>query len=74
MKAILIIDVDDKFLGKEISLIKFADGNAICCSEKLKPLPQRINSFNVDANDLFDFGYMYGRNELINELEGNDNE
>lgn len=41
MKAILVIDVDDKYLGKEISLIKFIDDNAIYCSAELKPMPTR---------------------------------
>ena len=42
-KAILVIDVDDKYLGKEISLIKFADDNAIYCSAKLKPMPEKLS-------------------------------
>lgn len=41
MKAILVIDIDDEYLGKEISLIKFTDDNAIYCNTKLKPMPQR---------------------------------
>lgn len=41
MKAVLVIDVDDKYLGKEISLIKFTDNNGIYCSEELKPIPEK---------------------------------
>lgn len=47
MKAILVIDVDDEYLGKEISVIKFTNGSAIFCETLLtpplifKPLPQK---------------------------------
>ena len=46
MKAILVIDVDDKYLGKEISFIKFTDDNVIYLSgEELKPMPQKKDFF-----------------------------
>ena len=36
----------------------------------LKPMPERINPLKVDSSNLLDLGYMHGRNDLINEMEG----
>ena len=36
----------------------------------LKPMPERINPLKVDSSNLLDLGYMHGRNDLINEIEG----
>lgn len=35
-----------------------------------KPMPERINPLKVDSSNLLDLGYMHGRNDLINEMEG----
>ena len=64
MKAILVVDVDDKYLGKEISLIKFTDGNAIYCSEELKPMPQRKE---FDNQIPYEKG---GWNDCLDEIVG----
>ena len=37
---------------------------------QLKPMPERINLLNIDTNNLLDLGYMHGRNDLINQIEG----
>lgn len=36
----------------------------------LKPMPERINPLKVDSSNLLDLGYLHGRNDLINEMEG----
>ena len=72
MKAILVIDVDDKYLGKEISLIKFTDGNAIYCSAELKPMPQKKevsdDSYVADYVD-FDLGWNACIDTITGETE-----
>ena len=40
----------------------------------LKHMPERINPLNVDVSNLLDLGYMYGRNDLINQMESGENE
>lgn len=37
---------------------------------ELKPMPERINPLKVDSDNLLDLGYMHGRNDLINQMEG----
>lgn len=65
-KAILVVDVDDKYLDKEVSLIKFTDGNAICCSEKLKPVPKQLDPGISDEY----VNYCQGFNDCIDEILG----
>lgn len=81
MKAILVIDVDDKYLGKEISIIKFADNNAIYCSEELKPLPPKITKEYwtcEDGTERYDAKWRKcearGYNACIDEILGGDDE
>jgi hypothetical protein len=87
-KAILVIDVDEKHLGKEVSLIKFTNGNAIFCSETLKPLPQKKDCFekieNVinqkinkkETDEKIDKirSYSEGYNDCLDDILGGNNE
>lgn len=70
MKAILVIDVDDKYLGKEISLIKFTDDNAIYCSAELKPMPQKKYAIQGMKGYLSTVKECEGRNKCIDEILG----
>ena len=36
----------------------------------IKPLPKRLDMSKVDGSNLLDLGYLHGRNDLINEMEG----
>lgn len=73
-KAILVIDVDEKFLGKEISLIKFTDDYAIYCSEELKPLPKKYIKIAQIENGIVknneEIQFMRGWNDCIDEISG----
>lgn len=80
-KAILVIDVDDEYLDKEISIIKFTNGNAIYCSEILKPLPSRTTKEYwtcEDGTDRYDAKWRKcearGYNACIDEILGKDND
>ena len=81
MKAILIIDVDDEYLGKEISVIKFTNGSAIFCETLLtpplilKPLPKKYIKIAQISNgkviNTEDMQFMAGYNKCLDEiLEG----
>lgn len=67
MKAILVIDVDDKYLGKEISLIKFTDDNAIYCKGELKPLPQEKEEKCYPSNEYIE-AFNQGYNQCLEEI------
>lgn len=68
MKAILVIDVDDKYLSKEISLIKFTDDNAIYCNAELKPMPRKRRVLLGDE-DKTNVGWNFCINEILGETE-----
>ena len=40
----------------------------------LKPMPERIKLNQINENRLTEFGYMHGRNDLINQIEGDEND
>ena len=81
MKAILVMDIDDKYVGKEKSLIKFTDNNVIYCSEKLKPMPERANEEEYrrdyyefeersEAIEMIKYVRRKGYNQCIDEILG----
>ena len=41
-----------------------------CDNCPLKPMPERTNPLKVDCSNLLAVGYMHGRNDLINEIFG----
>ncbi len=76
MKAILVIDVDDEYIYKEVSLIKFTDDNAIYCNKKLKPMPQKrilphhmVDYTNYGEEPWFTDGFNACIDEILGEEE-----
>lgn len=79
MKAILIIDVDDLDIeNTQATHIELKCGShtrqVSLINHWLMPMPKRINPLKVDDSNLLDLGYLHGRNDLINQLEGEENE
>lgn len=81
MKALIVINselfdiypLDDVRVIYTIQ-IKDSEFNFAHGIGNLKPMPERINPLKVDSNNLLDLGYMHGRNDLINQMEGDENE
>lgn len=70
MKAILVIDVDDSYINKEVSLIKFTDDSAIYCNEKLKRLPKPKDIGEFEEMDFLKASFEIGVNSIIYEILG----
>lgn len=76
MKALLVIDIDDNIDIKntQVTYVELQCDNHTTqislINHWLKPMPERINPLKVDSDNLLDLGYMHGRNDLINQMEG----
>lgn len=70
MKAILVIDIDDEYLCKEVSVIKFTNGNTIFCSEILKPLPEKmkVDYDTITSAEVTEKVVAMGYNACIDEI------
>lgn len=66
-KAILVIDVDEKVLNNDVTIIKFANDTAYYCNERLKPMPQAKQIFFGSESEIYK---NIGWNACIDELLG----
>ncbi len=66
MKAILVIDINEKYIGSFGTRIQFMN-REYDCNWKLKPMPQKMK--HKDEID-YEYGYIDGRNDLIDEITG----
>ena len=68
MKAVFVIDVDKDELGKAVATITaIENGITFFARGVIKPMPQKMK--HEDEID-YEYGYIDGRNELIDEIMG----
>lgn len=70
MKAILVTDIPEDYTGSVISVNLYGRNNKVIHeihTNKLRPLPQKMK--HEDEID-YEYGYIDGRNELIDEITG----
>lgn len=79
MKAILVIDIPDGIFIDDCKIEYRVIENVfnMCVADgikRLKPMPEIIDPLKVDGDNLLELGYMHGRNDLIYQLEGEEDE